>query len=148
MEPITATAKRPFIFAALAVFAISCSSDPKVLTERHVERADRYLAENRFGDAIIEYRQALAYSPKAGDIHLKLARLYVKMDDLHDAYPEFLRAADAMPDDDNAQLQAGNLLLMAGRYQDAKNRARVALKNNPKNVAALVLLGNSKAPSR
>jgi Flp pilus assembly protein TadD len=50
-----------------------------------------------------------------------------------------------MPDDENAQLQAGNLLLMAGRFQDAKSRARVALKKNPKSVAALVLLGNSLA---
>src|SRR5262252_531258 len=145
MHPVTARATRLFVVAALAAFAISCTRDPKVLTAQHVQRADQFLANNRLGDAIVEYRRALAYSPRAGEIHLKLARLYMKMDALREAYPEFLRAADAMPDDENAQLQAGNLLLMAGRYQDAKTRARVALKKNPQSVPALVLLGNSLA---
>src|SRR5262249_35403423 len=119
MQSIIATAKRFSVVAALALLAFGCTRDPKVLTARHVQRADQYAAENKFGDAIIEYRQALAYSPRAGDIHMKLAKLYMKMDDLHGAYPEFLRAADAMPDDENAQLQAGNLLLLAGRFQEA-----------------------------
>src|SRR4029077_1963534 len=101
--------------------------------------------KKKYGEAIIEYRTALAYSPRSGEAHLKLAEAFMANDDLRSAYPEFLRAADSLLDDEAVQLKAGNLLLMAGRYQDAKTRARAALKKNPKNVAALVLLGNALA---
>ena len=133
------------VLSILALSAFACTRDPKALTERHVARGDRYLAEKKYGDAIIEYRTALSYSPSSGETHLKLAETHMANDDLRSAYPEFLRAADGLPDSEDAQLKAGNLLLMAGKYQDAKTRARAALKKNPKNVAALVLLGNALA---
>jgi tetratricopeptide (TPR) repeat protein len=59
-----------------------------------------------------------------------------------------VRAADRLPNDLELQLKAGNLLLLAGRSQDAKNRARAVLRIDPKNVPALVLLGNSLAGLR
>jgi len=133
------------VLSILTLSVFACTSDPKVLTERHVTRGDRYLAEGKYGEAIIEYRTALSYSPRSGEAHLRLAEAHVKNDDLRSAYPEFLRAADSLLDDEAVQLKAGNLLLMAGKYQDAKTRARAALKKNPKNVAALVLLGNALA---
>ena len=131
------------VIIALSVFA--CTRDPKVLTDRHIALGDRYLAQKKYDDAALEYRIALSYSPRSGQAHLRLAEAYMKNDDLRNAYPEFLRAADSLPDDENVQLKAGNLLLLAGKYQEAKTRARAALKTNPKNVAALVLLGNSLA---
>ena len=133
------------VLSILTLSVFACTRDPKVLTERHVARGDRYLAETKYGEAIIEYRTALSYSPRSGEAHLKLAEAHMKNDDLRSAYPEFLRAADSLLEDEAVQLKAGNLLLMAGRYQDAKTRARAALKKNPKNVAALVLLGNALA---
>src|SRR5207244_6295565 len=93
----------------------------------------------------LEYRIAVSDSPRSGEKHLKPADVHMKNDNLRSAYPELLRAADSIPDNEDAQLKAGNLLLMAGKYQDAKTRARAALKKNPKNVAALVLLGNALA---
>src|SRR4029078_10506866 len=69
----------------------------------------------------------------------------IPSDDLRSPYPEFLRAADSLLDNEEAQLKAGNLLLMAGKYQDAKTRAHAVLKKTPKKVAALTLLGNALA---
>src|SRR6478672_11725529 len=103
------------LLSVLTLSVFACTSDPKVLTERHVTRGDRYLAEKKFGEAIIEYRTALSYSPRSGETHLKLAEAHIKNDDLRSAYPEFLRAADSLLDE-AVQLKAGNLLLMAGRY--------------------------------
>src|SRR5262245_11873938 len=129
----------------LALCAFACTSDPKVLTDRHIAQGDRYLAEKKYDDAALAYRIALSYSPRSGQAHLKLAEAYMKNDDLRSAYPESLRAADSRPDDQNVQLKAGNLVILAGKYQEAKTRARAALKTNPKSVAALVLLGNALA---
>src|ERR1043166_57671 len=109
-------------FFTLLLSAFACTNDPIVLAQRHTSRGDRYVADKNYGDAIVEYRRALAYTPRAGQTHLKLAETYIKNDDLRNAFPEFLRAADSLPDDQDAQLKAGNLLLMAGRFQEAKTR--------------------------
>ncbi len=61
------------------------------------------------------------------------------------AYREYIRAADLLPDNEGAQLAAGNMLLVARQFEDAKTRAQNVLKKNPKNVEALVLLGNALA---
>jgi tetratricopeptide (TPR) repeat protein len=48
-----------------------------------------------------------------------------------------------MPDNVDAQLHAGNLLLEAKQYPEAKARALAILAKEPKNVEGLTLLGNS-----
>ena len=61
------------------------------------------------------------------------------------ALGEAVRAADLLPNEAEAQLKAGELLLLARRWQDAKARADKALAVNPKNVDALVLRANAMA---
>ena len=58
---------------------------------------------------------------------------------------EYVRAADLLPADVNAQVKAGGLLLRAGQFEDAKARVEKALALDAKNVDAQVLLGNTLA---
>ena len=44
---------------------------------------------------------------------------------------EFLRAADLMPENDDAQINAARFLLLAGQFEDAKARARRVLDSKP-----------------
>src|SRR5262245_53101629 len=106
---------RGSVLVILAFSVFACTTDPKVLTDRHIAEGDRYVAQKKYDDAALEYRIALSYSPRSGQAHLRLAEAFMKNDDLRSAYPEFLRAADSLPDDENVQLKAGNLLLMAGK---------------------------------
>ena len=50
-----------------------------------------------------------------------------------------------MPADVDAQLQAANLLILAGRFADAQDRANRVLERDPHNVRATVTLGNALA---
>ncbi len=61
------------------------------------------------------------------------------------AFPEYIRAADALPENREAQVKATQVLLMAGRFEDAKARVAALLKKNPKDVEALLLHANSMA---
>ena len=54
-----------------------------------------------------------------------------------------MKAADLAPKDDELQIKVGNLLLVAGKYADARDRARAVLERNPKSVPAIILLGNA-----
>ena len=49
------------------------------------------------------------------------------------------------PTDVDAQLQAANLLILAGRFADAQDRANRVLERDPHNVRATVALGNALA---
>src|SRR4029079_3965127 len=132
--------------AALSVYALSsgCSRDPHSAMLKYAKSGDEYVAAGKPAEAIIQYRNALEKDPKAGDVRLKLADAYLKQGEVAKGAQEYIRAADVVSDP-AVQLKAGGLLLMAGRFDDAKVRAQKVLTSDPKNVDAQVLLANTLA---
>lgn len=123
----------------------ACTTTPHAKALKHVALGDAALARQDVATAVLEYRIAAISDPTFGEAHLKLAEADVKNDNLKAAFPEYVRAADLLPDRADVQIKAGNLLLLAGRFLDARTRARAVLMKDPKNTAAMVLLGNSLA---
>ena len=70
------------------------------------------------------------------------------MANLRAAFPEYIRAADALPDNRDAQLKATQVLLLAGRFEDAKARAAVLLQKNARDIDAMLLHANAMAALR
>ena len=126
----------------------SCVRDPEKLKLQYVRSGDEYLARKKYTEAILEYRRAVQVAPKDGEARYKLAEAYAAADEVRNALPEYVRAADLLPERMELQIKAGNLLLLGGRFQDAKTRARSVLNRDPKDVRALVLLGNALAGLR
>ena len=126
---------------AACLFGVSCKASPA----DHVKRAEGYVAAKQYAEAIVEYRVALQQDAKFGEARLKLADLLAQQGDVQNAYREYLRAADTMPDNDEAQLKAGAMLLMANQFAEAKTRAENVLSKGRRNPAALMLLGNALA---
>ena len=131
-----------------AIGSASCSRDPDAEKRKYLESGNRYLAEKKYQEAILEYRNALQQDAKFGDARLKLTDAYLGAGDLRNALGEAVRAADVLPDNVDAQLRAGTLLLGAKQFPEAKERAAAALKRDPKNTQALILLGNALAGLR
>ena len=100
---------------------------------------------NRYSEAIIEYRNAVQKDPKSGEARQKLANAYAKVGDTPNAYREYLRAADLLPDNIDVQMKAGAYQLLTGQFEDAKTRAQKLLTSHPTSVDAQILLGNSLA---
>lgn len=130
--------------AAFALVAAGCSKDPAVAKQEHFERAEQYVAEGKLPEAIIEYRNAVQIDPRFGQARYRLAEAYAQRGDSRAAFGEYVRAADLL-DDVEVQIKAGSLLVLAGRYEDAKARADVALTKEPENTAALILRANAMA---
>jgi putative PEP-CTERM system TPR-repeat lipoprotein len=130
---------------ACVVGAFGCSRDVERAKRAYVERGDRYVAEQNVDAAIIEYRNAVQQDPKFGEAYRKLAAAYLTRGDGPEALRSALAAADLLPDSPEAQVEAGELLLLSRRFADAKVRAQQALVTNAKNTRARVLLGNSIA---
>ncbi len=128
-----------------ALVATSCSQDPQKLKREYVASGDKFFAEKNYAEAIVQYRNAVVRDSTFGEARFKLGNAYAESGDLRNALREYVRAADLMPKDLQAQLRAGNGLLAAGQYPEAKERALAALNLDSKNVTALVLLGNALA---
>src|SRR6266496_976982 len=135
---------RIVLVIALALLPIACTS-AEVQKRRHFERGNQYAAEKRDEFAVVEYANAVRLDPKFGEARLKLAETYERMNNLRAAFPEFIRAADALPDNRDAQIKATQILLLGRRFEDAKARATTLLTKDPRDVDALILRANALA---
>ena len=91
--------------------ALGCSRDPSVVARKYVESGDGYMKDGKFAEAAIEYANAVRQDLQLGEARFKLAEAHYAAGDTRAAFPEFIRAADLLKDDAEAQLRAGHLLL-------------------------------------
>ena len=112
-----------FIVLLLAAGAASCSVDSETAKRQFLAEGDRYLAEKKYQEAILQYRNALRQDDKFGEARFKLTDAYVATGDLRNALREAVRAADLMPDNVEAQMRAGYLLLQGRQFPEARARA-------------------------
>jgi putative PEP-CTERM system TPR-repeat lipoprotein len=129
---------------AVTLLLTACSS-PDEQKQRHFEQGNAYVAQKRDDFAVIEYANAVRIDPKFGEARLKLAETYERMGNLQAAFPEYVRAADALPDNRDVQIKAAELLLLARRFEDARARATAVVEKNPKDVEAILLRANAMA---
>ena len=102
----TNTLLNPRSILLLALLPLVACSNPEAQKRRHFERGNQYAAEKRDEFAVIEYANAVRLDPKFGEARLKLAETYERMNNLRAAFPEFVRAADALPDNRDVQIKA------------------------------------------
>jgi len=133
------------VLLLLTAFNAGCSGDPEKLKMEYVASGDEFVAQKKYSEAIIQYRNAVAQDPRFGEARFKLARAAEANGDALTAFREYVRAADLLPNDPVVQLRAGQVLLIAGRYQEARDRADTVLQRDSKNVQALILMGNALA---
>lgn len=135
------------VCAAAVVVSAACANS-EAAKQRYFESGNRYLAEKKYQEAIVEYRNALQQDNKFAAARTKLAEAYVANGNGRAALREYVRVADLLPQDSGAQLKAATHLLFAGQFEDARTRARRVLDKEPKNVEAQIVFANSLAGLR
>src|SRR5260370_38510280 len=81
---------RLWCLLAACLVGLSCKASPS----DHVKRAEQYVAEKKYAEAVIEYRAALQQAAKFGAARRKRADLPVQQGDGPNASTEYLSAAD------------------------------------------------------
>ena len=132
----------------LASALLSACSNPETQKLEHLKKGDEYAKEKKDEFAVIEYASAVKLDPTFGEARLKLAETHERLNNLQAAYSEYIRAADALPDNRELQIKATQLLLMGRRFDDAKARAESLLKKNPNDTDAMLLRANAMASLR
>ena len=94
------------IVLALVVLAAGACSNPERDKQTYFENANRFLEQKKYAEAIVEYRNALRVDGKFGQARFKLGEAYEATGNASAAYAEFVRAADLMPENVDAQLKS------------------------------------------
>ena len=129
----------------LSALFFACSRDPNVKKQKYLESGKRYLANQKYREAAIQFSNALQVDSRYAEAHYQLAQTYIKMGAYSSAFQELRRTVDLQPDNASAQLDLGNLLLGARQIDEAEKRARTVLEKNPSNAQAHALLANINA---
>ena len=129
-------------FLAVATL-VGCGADRETRTKEFVASGDRFAADAKPREALIEYRNAVQLDPMFGEARVKLAETFEKTGDGPNALREYIRAADLLPNDIALQLKTGSYLITAHRADDALARADAVIKLEAGNVEAHVLRGNA-----
>src|SRR3954462_159254 len=124
---------------------LGCARYPDRVKRAYLESGNRYFDEQKYSEAIIEYKNAIKEDPTFGEAHRKLAECYRFKGDVPAAAPEYVRAADAMHDDLDTQIDAASFMLLVGQFDEAKARAQKILQRSPKNLRAQLILADSLA---
>ncbi len=136
---------RTIVLLAVLVPIAACSKNPETAKREYLAKANRYVEQKKLAEAVIEYRNAINLDGRYGEARFKLGETYERLGDARNAYREFVRAADLLPDKDDVQIKAGQYQLAAGQFDQAKRIAGTLLKKDPKNVSAIVLEANAMA---
>ena len=110
----------------------------------HELSAEIFETQNRYGEAITEYRKAIELNPNAPDLHFRLGRaILLQSHDsqaLDEAAAEFQSELKLSPEDSACEFQLGQIALIKNSYAEAKPHFERALALSPNFVQAQIAL--------
>jgi len=112
----------------------------------HEKRGQAYFAEEKYLEAIIEYKNVVQIDPKDAKAHYQLALIHMKlggMTDLQQAFGELAKTVDLDPSIQDAQLKLGEFYLMARQPKKARKHADLVLASTPQDPKGHLLRGRS-----
>jgi tetratricopeptide (TPR) repeat protein len=117
---------------------VAACSNPEATKARHLEQGKAHMAAGRVEDAILEFRNALKIDQRYGEARYELAKAFEQTGNPN-AAREYVRAAELLPENLDAQLKAGTILLAQREFELARKHADLALKIDPTSVEAQII---------
>lgn len=130
--------------AVLAVLAVGCSS-PEQKFARHLERGEKYLQEENFEKARIEFRNALQIDPENAQARYLSGRVSERLGNLQDAVGLYRAAIEADPDFVPGVASLGRFYVFGGGPNQAIDTVAPALEKHPDDPDLLTVRGAAKA---
>src|SRR5574341_352198 len=131
--------------AALLLVA-SCTPTPESKKAKHRERGLAYLEQQKYQEAIVEFRSMVQVDPQDAEAHYRLGLAYLKLGDfasLRPAFQELKRAVELDPKNLDAHLKLGQMYLLGRDAGKARESAEVVLASTPESAEGLALKGQS-----
>jgi tetratricopeptide (TPR) repeat protein len=122
-----------------------CFRDPNVRKHKYLESGQRYSAQGKDREAVIQFSNALKIDKNFADAHYALAQTYLHMGALSAAYGELQRTVNLQPTNYKARIDLGDLLLAGGRTDDAQAQVNAVMAVQPNNADVHSLLSRIAA---
>lgn len=121
------------------LFVMGCNRSPAEKKTRHLERGDQYYSQQRYREAVLEYRNALRIESDNAHAIQRLGLAYYQLGEMGPSFPFLLKTRELVPDDLEARLKLGTMYLAGRKNAEARNEASFILERDPKNLDALLL---------
>src|ERR1035437_9426729 len=129
------------VLVCAALGLSSCSRDPQKAKARYLAAGQKYMQKGQYGDAAIEFRNALRLDPRFVDAYYQLAHADLALHDWSSAYASLEKTIELDPSRLDARLDRGRLYLAARHFDRAEDEANFILSKESKDVGAYQLLG-------
>ncbi len=116
----------------LTILLTGCTRDPNVRKQKYFASGQRFFADAKYREAIIQYSNAVQIDSRFADAHYQLAQTYLKLGDSNRAYPELMRTVELDPNNYRAHTDLANLLVTVRNpdgspIQESLNQAKTHL---------------------
>ena len=125
---------------AMAALLAGCHGDPNVRKQKYLESGERYSAQGKYREAVIQFSNALKVDKNYADAHYALARHTSIWVNITQLIAELLRTVDLQPTNYKARIDLGNLLIAGGRIDEAQMQANAVMAAQPNNPDVHALL--------
>jgi tetratricopeptide (TPR) repeat protein len=125
----------------VALIGTSCSRDPQKESAKYLASGQAYMEKAQYGDAVIQFRNAVRADPNLSDAYSQLAHAELAQHDLTASYAALQKAISLDPSRLDVHLDRGEIYLDAHQFDKAEGEANFILKANSKDVGAYQLLG-------
>ena len=109
----------------VALFLGSCDRSPEAKLVKYLKRGDAYVKEEKFKEAVIEYKNAVKAVPKDPIAHLKLAKASLEAKDIRTAFAELQKTVELDPNNFEALGKLGEIYVMGGKKDEAAQIADI-----------------------
>ena len=132
------TAGKVICLFTLALIVAGCTRSPAARSAGYLESGKKFLSHKDYTRAVLEFKNAIAATPKNGEAHYQLALAYLDSGDPVSAIESFRKAAELKHA--GAQLKLAEMMTASSDtavLEEAQRRAQSVLAGAPNNVDAL-----------
>jgi tetratricopeptide (TPR) repeat protein len=141
MKNITGHKTIATVLIFMSLMLCSCSGDPQNAKVKYLAAGQNYMKKGQYGDATIEFRNALRLDPRFVEAYYQLAQADAAQHTWSGAYAALEKTIELDPNRLDARLDRGRLYLAAKEFGKAEEDANLILKQDPKDLGAYQLLG-------
>src|ERR1700676_884951 len=113
--------KSALIAISVSLLLSACARDPQKAKTKYLAEGQSYMKKGQFGDASIEFRNALRLDPRFVDAYYEFAQSDLAQHDWNAAYTSLEKAIDLDPTRLDARLDRGRLYLSARQFNNAED---------------------------
>ncbi len=99
------------LLCCLLALLTGCNRDPNVRKQKYFDSGQRFFAQAKYREAIIQYSNAIQIDSRFAPAHYQLSQAYLRLGDSNRAYPELFRTVELAPDNYGAHTDLANLLV-------------------------------------